>query len=349
MAVTSNTALLETQHMNPTHSQANGQELLRLMIAVALAKGDPVQAVGVGEHLRCTPRALSVLKSAVVGDLSDIEWTSQLAEMNELSAAFFGSLLNGIFDRLINAGLIKTIPFQRSAAVTIQSFMGSNGAEGSLRPIGSVEIAAARLVTQMPTAITFCTEETLRLGVNSLFASEVRKAATRAVDSGFLAEIANSTNVDTVASTGDVLSDLRDAVGKIDINDQSTIVAVGSPKTVSRIALAPSDSGGNRIFPNVGIRGGEILPNVLLLASDSIGSSPDDLIVFDASAIVATTSAAAVSISREATINLGDGSAADAMIPFWQKGLIGMKVARLVRYVAARDDNAVVVISGTDY
>lgn len=336
--------------MNPSFSQANGQEFLRLMIAIGLSKGDPVQAVGIGEKMNCTPRALSVLKSAVVGDLSDIEYTSQLAEMQELSAAFFGSLVNfGVWDRLINAGLLRTIPFQRLAAVTVQSFIGDDSGEGNLRPIGSVELAAGRLQQAMPTAITYATEETLRLGVTSLFASEVRKACARSVDEAFLSALAIATNVDTVTSSGDPLTDLRDAVGKLDIHAGSTVVVVGNAKTVARIALMPSDSGGNRLFGNIGPKGGELMPDVLLLASDVLGSSPTDLLVFDSSALVASNSPLAASVSRNATVNLGDGGAADPMISFWQRNLIGLKATRLIRLAAVRRDNAVVTITGTDY
>ena len=115
--------------------------------------------------------------------------------------------------------------------------------------------------------------------------------------------------------------------------------------------LAVKSGNGVPAFPKFGINGGEIIPGVMGLVSDSLPAGA--ALLFDASQIMADSGKVSLDVAHHASVQFDtspDSPPSASTVPanLWQNDLVALKAERDYAYSVMRT-TAVASLSGVDY
>ena len=292
-----------------------GSAFVRGAIAIAVAKGDMLQASEYAAH-RWGERspAVSVTRAAVAGgSTAEGNWGSALATEAAASAAEFMTIVRrlSIVGRL--AGLRRVPPI----TPVIAQVGGAEGAwvkEGAPIPLSNMSFERLVMPTLKVAAMCVVSEELLRSSDPSAEATiqaDLVRAVVEASDAAFIDPLnagvaaqqpASVTyGVTPIAASGVMRADIDRLVASFE-GDLQSAYFVGAPKLLAQIA--------GEEFPNVGARGGEIL-GIPALASSGVPNNADAeyrLALVDPTGIVFTANdgAAEIKVSRQGAIQMRD-------------------------------------------
>jgi hypothetical protein len=176
------------------------------------------------------------------------------------------------------------------------------------------------------------------------------------VDAEFVALITDP-SPPSQASTGSLLPDLALALASIPANAGAKLFGLASPTLLRQIATA-SDADGRALFEDVDpVLGGRVA-GVQLAPNDGLevnSSSESDLVVLDAMQLALSADPPTVSMSNEATVDLGDAPTMNAgtgqgsnAVSLWQTNAQGWLAERRFSAKAVRTE-AVFVVTGARY
>lgn len=331
--------------MTAVSTVLKGTAFSRYAQALAVARGDPINALGFAEgqrHVwRDTPETLLGLKSTV--DAMTTNDPGALGAPRAIVSDFMALVRpRSLLDRITGW---RRVPMN----VNILLFTGDATAyvvpEGAPKPLSKFSLARVTLTPQKIPAISVLTDETLKnsngLAENSI-GQELAKALgtqldRRAFDPNLGGSIAaNGTIINSSGSTlAAVDADLKLMIAVFANADAALDSAVFVMSATTAAFLGSlRGSGGNAAFPLVGARGGSILqiPVFVSSAMRAVGSPGESQIVLvdPTQVLLADDGVADVSLAKHASIQMDDApsAAASQTISLWQANLVALRAER---------------------
>jgi HK97 family phage major capsid protein len=317
-----------------------------------MARGAPFEAVQIAEK-RFTQRVCDIIKKTAVAPAS-LSTASPLVEYTGTTAAFLESLRTvGAFDRML--GDMRQVPPRSRVSSTTLNATGFIHAEGSPKPISSLQLDGHQLAETETAAIIVMTEELVR-GISpesgALIRRELASAVASVTDAEFIRLITAGLTplVSAGATSNQVLQDISRLLNAVDIDQNSKVYILAPPNTVKSIATKTTASTGTFAFPSLGIQGGT-LAGVEVIPSDGVPSG--QMIAVDAGAVAASSSALGVEILREGDIELSDApdspeTSSTTKVSLWQHDLTALLMRRRFGCELLRTTGAA-MISGINY
>ncbi len=352
-----------------------GTDFVRFTKSLALAKGNPMQAVEIAKASGYGDRVELTLKAAVAaGSTTDAGFTA-LVE-NQLMTGEFIDLLRPqtIVGKLSGVRNVpQNIRIPRATSGTSASWIG----EGKAAPITNAALADLEVGAHKLGAIAVFTEELLRRSepaAEMLVRDDLLAAVVQAVDVAFIdqanagiagvkpASIANAAS--TAAASGvtaaHVRADVKAAYGVFVAANQP--IASGAwimhPSTALALSMMTNATTGLREFPGVDfVTGGtfEGLPVVLSTNVPGTAVAGYDVVLAVQNEILVAEGGLAIDASREASLEMDSAPVHDSKTPtpaqlvsLWQTGAMAIKAIRGITWNRRRP-TAVYRISAAKY
>ena len=352
-----------------------GTDFVRFTKSLALAKGNPMQAVEIAKASGYGDRVELTLKAAVAaGSTTDAGFTA-LVE-NQLMTGEFIDLLRPqtIVGKLSGVRNVpQNIRIPRATSGTSASWIG----EGKAAPITNAAFADLEVGAHKLGAIAVFTEELLRRSepaAEMLVRDDLLAAVVQAVDVAFIdqanagiagvkpASIANAAS--TAAASGvtaaHVRADVKAAYGVFVAANQP--IASGAwimhPSTALALSMMTNATTGLREFPGVDfVTGGtfEGLPVVLSTNVPGTAVAGYDVVLAVQNEILVAEGGLAIDASREASLEMDSAPVHDSKTPtpaqlvsLWQTGAMAIKAIRGITWNRRRP-TAVYRISAAKY
>lgn len=352
-----------------------GTDFVRFTKSLALAKGNPMQAVEIAKAAGYGDRVELTLKAAVAaGSTTDAGFTA-LVE-NQLMTGEFIDLLRPqtILGKLSGVRNVpQNIRIPRATSGTSASWVG----EGKAAPITNAAFADLEVGSHKLGAIAVFTEELLRRSepaAEMLVRDDLLAAVVQAVDVAFIdqanagiagvkpASIANA--VTTAAASGvtaaHVRADVKAAFNTFVAANQpiASAVWIMHPSTALSLSMMENATTGLREFPGVDfVTGGNFqgLPVVLSTNVPGTAVAGYDVILAVQNEILVAEGGLAIDASREASLEMDSAPAHDSKTPtpaqlvsLWQTGAMAIKAIRGITWNRRRP-TAVYRISAAKY
>jgi HK97 family phage major capsid protein/HK97 family phage prohead protease len=345
-----------------------GTAFTRYAMALAVAKGNLMQAERLSQVWKDTPEVNIVLRAAVdAGTTSDTTWAGPLVQYQDLVSEFVDLLRNATI--LGRMGSVRRVPFNVRIPRKTNGATGSFVGEGAPVPVREVAFDNILLPWSKASAIVVITAELARLS-NPSAEALVRQDLIdgiaefldkRLIDPAF-AGVANvsppslTNGVTPRAASGATLAAIDDDVGAImqayASTNQSlaTGVWVMSPSLAITLSLLRTNQD-TPAFPGMGMAGGTFygLPAITSNAVAPSGSPGDQhlILVNQAEVLLADDGQMMIDASMEASLQMNDApsTGAQSLVSLWQNGLVGVKVDRWI-YWTKRRSGAVQYIDG---
>ncbi len=352
-----------------------GTDFVRFTKSLALAKGNPMQAVEIAKAAGYGDRVELTLKAAVAaGSTTDAGFTA-LVE-NQLMTGEFIDLLRPqtIVGKLSGVRNVpQNIRIPRATSGTSASWIG----EGKPAPITNAAFADLEVGAHKLGAIAVFTEELLRRSepaAEMLVRDDLLAAVVQAVDVAFIdqanagiagvkpASIANAatTAVASGVTAAHVRADVKAAYGAFVAANQpiASGVWVMHPSTALSLSMMVNATTGLREFPGVDfVTGGtfEGLPVVLSTNVPGTAVAGYDVVLAVQNEILVAEGGLAIDASREASLEMDSAPVHDSKTPtpaqlvsLWQTGAVALKAIRGITWVKRRPA-AVYRISAAKY
>lgn len=352
-----------------------GTDFVRFTKSLALAKGNPMQAVEIAKAAGYGDRVELTLKAAVAaGSTTDAGFTA-LVE-NQLMTGEFIDLLRPqtIVGKLSGVRNVpQNIRIPRATSGTSASWVG----EGKAAPITNAAFADLEVGSHKLGAIAVFTEELLRRSepaAEMLVRDDLLAAVVQAVDVAFIdqanagiagvkpASIANAAT--TAAASGvtaaHVRADVKAAFNTFVAANQpiASAVWIMHPSTALSLSMMENATTGLREFPGVDfVTGGNFqgLPVVLSTNVPGTAVAGYDVILAVQNEILVAEGGLAIDASREASLEMDSAPAHDSKTPtpaqlvsLWQTGAMAIKAIRGITWNRRRP-TAVYRISAAKY
>lgn len=336
-----------------------GTAFTRYAMALAVAKGNLMQAERLSQVWKDTPEVNIVLRAAVdAGTTSDTTWAGPLVQYQDLVSEFVDLLRNATI--LGRMGSVRRVPFNVRIPRKTSGSTGSFVGEGAPVPVREVAFDNITLPWSKASAIVVITAELARLS-NPSAEALVRQDLIdgiaefldkRLIDPAF-AGVANvsppslTNGVTARAASGATLAAIDDDVGYImqqyASSNQSlaTGVWVMSPSLAITLSLLRTNQD-TPAFPGMGMNGGTFygLPAITSGAVAPSGSPGDQhlILVNQAEVLLADDGQMMIDASMEASLQMNDApsSGAQSLVSLWQNGLVGVKVDRWIYWTKRR-------------
>jgi HK97 family phage major capsid protein/HK97 family phage prohead protease len=345
-----------------------GTGFTRYAMALAVAKGNLMQAERLSQVWKDTPEVNLVLRAAVdAGTTSDATWAGPLVQYQDLVSEFVDLLRNATI--LGRMGSVRRVPFNVRIPRQTTGATGSFVGEGAPVPVREVAFDNILLPWSKASAIVVITAELARLS-NPSAEALVRQDLIdgiaefldrRLIDPAFpgVANVSPPSlthGVTPRAASGATLAAIDDDVGAImqayASTNQSlaTGVWVMSPSLAITLSLLRTNQD-TPAFPGMGMAGGTFygLPAITSNAVAPSGSPGDQhlILVNQAEVLLADDGQMMIDASMEASLQMKDDPSAGAqsLVSLWQNGLVGVKVDRWI-YWTKRRAGAVQYIDG---
>lgn len=345
----------------PVSANPPGTALSRLLMIMAVSRGDDLLAAELGERFRDTPhvgRLLATKSAIVAGTTTDVSWAAALAQYGVSQELF--TLLQGasIFVRLQSA--MRRVPFRVKVPRDMASGSGSAWRGESLpMPVvaGLYDMVALEYFERG--TIALLTKELARVG-DPIAEAAVRQKLITAIaadlDGQFFDPTIGPTSTHPasitytapqVSSTGvtaaALLADLASLIGAITTPADNLRWAM-RPQTYYKILATLAGVGGVVSAPNA------LLGIPVMVSSTmpvSAGSPTSSLIVLlDAAAIAfAQDDKVDLSVSDEAALQATDNpvSGATVLLSLYQTNLFAMRASLGVSWLRAFDGSVAVM------
>jgi hypothetical protein len=323
------------RNVEQTQRAKDFASLIRLML---VSNGSVSSARVIAEQKDYSPRIQAIVAKAQPGSLGGVgspnDWGGELSDYSLVVGAFSASLRNiGVFDTLLAAA--NRVPLRsRTTVVQSATMIGDEVAEGDIKPLHELALAAANMPIKKYSAIVAVSEELLKLAgaSESLITQETRNAVIAAIDNAFVDALVALTT--PVASTGAALSDIGVLLSAITSGSNASLFAITTPaicKSFAVTAMAPGANGGGPAFPGFTATGG-VIAGVRVLASDHIASGV--MLGVDATGLAMAASELSISASSEASLQFG--SPATPLTSLWQENLKAIRIERMASWQVLR-------------
>ena len=259
-------------------------KIARLLLA---AGGDRAQAIRLAPAYHASDRVTAIIKASITGGTMG-DW-SAVSDYVNVSTAFSESLRTlSCFDRMLGDGIVPA-PLRSRGITVVTGIGGGNPGERMVKNIGTLTLGNALVEPRKSTAILVMSEEVAKsanASTNALLDNELRKGVASATDQAFLSSlIASTTPVASSGSTlGNITTDLSAMVDAVVTAPGSRLYFVASPQNLKKMLLKTTAQGGVA-FPALTAGGGDIIPGIVALPSDQIGSAA---LLIDATGIAGT-------------------------------------------------------------
>jgi HK97 family phage major capsid protein len=316
------------------------------VVAKCLAAGRG-RADEVARWARSVPssRVRDILKSGVTPNAIATNAGAELAPYRELSQGFFASMAaNSAFSKILNAGDFTRTPLRTLIGVLTTAPVASSVSALSAKPVTSMDFSTATLDAEKVVAHVIITEELARSlspAATSRIGDELRRAASIAVDSKFLALIAATSGITSSGSSGvtaaTVLADLTLRLNALTIGADSRLWLIVSPKLYKTLSLVQGTGG-------YLVQNGAIGP-VRLAVSDAATTVAT---LIDAKGVAAELDGLTLDSTREASLQLDTDPATDGSsgaVSLWQNNMTGLRCEVQFGAVAMRS-TSVTTITG---
>ena len=303
------------------------------------------------EEEKASVRVRGILKSAVSGATIG-DWAA-IADYQNIQEAFQQSLRDAsVFDAVLNGGMVRA-PL-RSRGFSIRTgISGSVVPAGSVKPVSSLVLGTQLLEPRKSSAIVVVSKELANYpGAQQMFGTELQKAVVAATDTNFLAAlVAATTPTASAGSTlANIVTDLGVLLSAVTTSATGRVFLVMSATNMKKLVLK-ANSIGSPAFPNLGIMGGEIIPGITAIASDSVPSGT--AVMFDATSVVGNADIIIPGRSEQATLQMETSpdsppGASTVPVSLFQSDLLALRLERFFGYTVMRT-SGVASLSGVSY
>ena len=362
-------------HITVEDNAPKGTDFVRYTKSLALAKGNPMQAVEIAKAAGYGNRVETVLKAAIAAGSTTDAGLSVLVE-NQLMTSEFIDLLRPatIVGKLSGVRNVpQNIRIPRATSGTSANWIG----EGKAAPITNAAFADLEVGSHKLGAIAVFTEELLRRSepaAEILVRDDLLAAVVQAVDVAFIdqanagiagvkpASIANGAT--TAAASGTTAAKVRDdvkaAYGVFVAANQpiASGVWIMHPSTALSLSMMVNATTGLREFPGVDFVTGGTFEGLPVVLSTNVPGTPVagyDLILAVQNEILLAEGGLAIDASREASLEMDTAPVHDSKTPtpaqlvsLWQTGAMAIKAIRGITWTRRRP-TAVYRISGAKY
>jgi hypothetical protein len=281
------------------------------------------------------------------------DWAA-ISDYVNISTAFSESLRSlSVYDAMLPS--ITPAPLRSRGITVTTGISGGVIGERGIKVIGKLSLGTALVEPQKSVAIVITTQEVARSGdanTAALFDSELRKAVVFATDSVFLAALAAAST--PVASAGasfvNVMTDMGALLDGVTTHANSRLFYIASPANIKRLLLK-SNTLGSPAFPGLRPGGGEALPGIVAIASDSIPSGV--VLLVDATGIAGSADIIALDSSDKTSLQMDTSPdsppiATTTLVNLFQQDLVALRAERFFGFTVLRN-NAVASLSGVAY
>lgn len=234
-----------------------------------------------GEPQLFSPRAggsdkmYRVLKTGVSDE--NFEDNSDMADIAE---GFLSKSTRSIFDVMLNRGDIREAPTKTRLINGTSPRVGLTLETGKL-PVVNVSKSNTTLDWLKFGFILVVTNQLLQAtsaGVTNFFQRVLRNGIDDSCNYNFLNTLLNfDSDVSQINSTGSTaaafLNDLTSMLAAITVRETSKFYLAMTPADCAKLSLKHNN--GELIFPNLGPEGGEVIPNVIVMAVDAANEFTD--------------------------------------------------------------------------
>jgi HK97 family phage major capsid protein/HK97 family phage prohead protease len=362
-------------HITVEDNAPKGTDFVRYTKSLALAKGNPMQAVEIAKAAGYGNRVETVLKAAIAAGSTTDAGLSVLIE-NQLMTSEFIDLLRPatIVGKLSGVRNVpQNIRIPRATSGTSANWVG----EGKAAPITNAAFADLEVGSHKLGAIAVFTEELLRRSepaAEILVRDDLLAAVVQAVDVAFIdqanagiagvkpASIANGATSAVASGTtaAKVRDDVKAAYGAFVVANQpiASGVWIMHPSTALSLSMMVNATTGLREFPGVDFVTGGTFEGLPVVLSTNVPGTPVagyDLILAVQNEILLAEGGLAIDASREASLEMDTAPVHDSKTPtpaslvsLWQTGAMAIKAIRGITWTRRRP-TAVYRISGAKY
>lgn len=352
-----------------------GTDFVRYTKALALSRGNPMQALEVAKSMKMGNRVELVLKAAVAAGSTTSADFASLIDPAAMAGEFVDLLRpNLILSKLTQVRKVPTnITIPKATTGTTSSWIGEGkGAPVTNQAFGDLVIGDHKLGS-----IAVFTEELLRRSdpaAEMLVQNDMVTATANAIDTAFIdqanagvanvkpASIANAaTTAATTGTTADkVRLDVKAAYAAAVAANQplASAVWIMHPTTALSLSMMRNATTSLVEFPGINFVTGGTFEGLPVVISSSVPGNPGagfDVILAVQNEILVAEGGLAIDASREASLEMSDAPTNDAatptasaMVSLWQTNSVAVKVIRGITWVRRRP-TAVYRISAAKY
>jgi HK97 family phage major capsid protein/HK97 family phage prohead protease len=339
-----------------------GTAFVRYAMALANSRGSISDALMFARRWNdSTPEVIRALEQkGTAGSTTDSDWAAPLAYPQQLAAEFLELLRPATVIGKLN---LRRVPFNvRIARQTSGSTVAWVG-EGLVKPTSDLAFDYVTMAYTKVAGIVVITEELARLSSPSAedtVRQDMIAQIAQYLDEQFLdpavtasagVRPASVTNTATpVPSTGDDAAALRCDLRSLFTTLTAANISVSGSALVMSEVMATSigmmtNALGQPEFGGIGAAGGT-LAGVTVVTSQSTALEDIIVLIKQSEVLLADDGGVQVDVSREATLDLANGTA--PAFSLWQRNCVGIRAERWINWQKARDE-AVGYISGADY
>lgn len=255
------------------------------------------------------------------------------------------------FDVVLAATL--PLPLRTRVAYITAGMVGETTGVGLPKVHSRFELDGSSLVPTKSTALVIVQDffaSIAAVDAGALLERELVRALGKETDARFVELVTNGSP--SAASTGELLPDLALALASLPINSAARLFALASPRLLAQIATA-SGADGQQLFPDFDAVLGGRISGVTFTPNDAIpvdSSGQSNLVVLDAGALAMSAEPPTVSMSDQATVDLGDSPTMNAatgqgsnVTSLWQVNAQGWLAERRFSAKAVRADGVFVI------
>lgn len=352
-----------------------GTDFVRFTKALALSKGNPMQALELAKGLGMGNRVELVLKAAVsAGSTTDANFTS-LVEPAKMAGEFIDLLRPELILSKMNQArqVPSDIVIPRATTGTTASWVG----EGRGAPITNGAFSDLVIGSHKLGAIAVFTEDLLRRSdpaAENLVKTDMIATTAQAIDQAFIdqanagvanikpASIANAAATAATAgpTAANVRTDVKAAYAAAVAANQplASAVWVMHPTTALSLSMMRNATTSLTEFPGINFVTGGTFEGLPVIVSTSVPGNAGagfDVILAVQNEILVAEGGLAIDASREASLEMSDAPTNDsktptasAMVSLWQTNSVAVKVIRGITWVRRRP-SAVYRISAAKY
>jgi len=286
------------------------------------ANGKLADALLYGREGRVTERVLKAVEGSA--NPGSGGWGGELASA---ASGFLQTLAphGGIFDTAVQ--FAQPAPLMTRLALVAAYSVGDEHTSGELKRLQEFGIDQTELRERTCYGHFAVSSETVRLSTpagNALLARAMRVALIAAVDTVLINEILSIAT--PVPSSGSPTADFSAVLETLDLRAGSKVLLIAHPTVVARLCMRET-SGGSRLFPQLGLGGGPLCPDLTMLPSNQI--DPAVIAAVDMAQLIMNAGSIRPSSSNEALLDLAAGdSGSPSPLSLWQANAVAAKLER---------------------
>lgn len=361
-------------HVSVESNAPKGIDFARYAKALALSRGNPMQAVEIAKHMNYGPRVENVLKAAVAAGSTTAAGFTVLVEPQLMTAEFIELLRPAtIVGKLSLRPVPQDIRLPRATTGTSASWVG----EGKPAPVTNAAFSDLEVGAHKIGGIAVFTEELLRRSepaADMLVRDDLLATVANAIDLAFI----DSTNAGvagvkpaspvngatSAAASGTTAAKVRDDVkaAYLAAATANQPLSAGAwimhPATALSLQMMVNGTTGLREFPGIDFVSGGTFEGLPVIVSTNVQG--DALAGYDVTLVVQSEillaeGGLAIDASREASLEMDGAPTHDSTTPtaaqlvsLWQTGSVAIKAIRGITWTKRRP-TAVYRISAAKY